>query len=256
MTTHTAFPGSPSPKRAIPSPASAAGSITGKGRGVSTTPVVISLVVLIAAGAGHRTLNARIEAALGQVLKPEKPLSALPLTIGSWEGTDEPVDENTRRIAGDDDFVNRLYRHVETGRCVSLYVGYIGRPRQWLGHRPDVCYRAHGYKCLSQDSARLRLLDGSEIPCFIYEFGSPTLGGPRELVMATYLINGEFIPSLDRVKETNARCPRFSGNCPVYLARIQASVVATGDRGQDLQTLQDFAVTFQKHLLRLLPKAD
>ncbi|MBN1491104.1 MAG: EpsI family protein [Phycisphaerae bacterium] len=217
-------------------------------------PTTIVLTVLVLAGAGHRTLLARIEAALGQVHEPIRPLATVPLQLGNWHGVDEPIDEQVRRIAGDDDALNRIYRRTDDGGLVGVYVGYIGRPRQWLGHRPDVCYRAHGYEPLAQESDTLPMPDGTVVPCFIYEFRLPAMGGPRQLVLATYIVNGEFVASLDAVREMNARRVDLSGSRPTYLARIQVNTAATGERARDLRILQDFAAQLQGPVLELLPR--
>lgn len=220
--------------------------------GLSSAAVSAALAVLVLAGAGHRLLLARIEAALGQVQQLSKPLATVPLQLGDWQGVDEPMDERTRQIAGDDDALNRTYRRSDGSAVVGVYVGYIGRPRKWLGHRPDVCYRAHGYEQLSQEADTLQLPNGREVPCFIYEFRSPAVGGSRQLVLATYIINGEFLASLDGIREMNSRRVDSAGGRPNSLARIQVNVVAGGDRTSDLQMLEEFAVQLQGPVLALL----
>lgn len=223
------------------------------GRRISLTAVSIVVVMLVMAGAGHRVLLARIQAALGQVQQLKRPLSTVPLQLGAWQGSDEPIDENTARIAGDDDFINRTYENREAGRSVGVYVGYIGRPRKWMSHRPDVCYRTHGYEQLAQEAGTLKLSDGREVPCFIYEFRSPAMGGPRQLVLAMYIVNGVFLSSLDGIQEMNARRVDFVGERPNHLARVQVNVAAGADRAQDMQTLRDFAAELQADILALLP---
>lgn len=223
-------------------------------RHMSRTTVAAALAVLVLAGVGHRVLLARIDAALGWVYEPLQPLATVPLQLGAWQGTDEPIDEHIRKIAGDDDALSRTYRLSDGQASVGIYVGYIGRPRKWIGHRPDVCYRAHGFEQLSQEAGSLRLPDGRSVPCFIYEFRSPAMGGARQLAMATYIINGEFIASLDEIGQMNARRVDLSGRRPNYLARIQVNTAATGDRNRDLQVLQDFSAQLQGSVLDLLPR--
>ena len=221
----------------------------------SRTSVGIALAVLIVAGAGHRQLLAWIQTAMGQPLQLLKPLSTIPLTLSGWQGIDEPIDDKTQRIANEDDFVNRVYRNTENGRTISLYIGYIGRPRTWMSHRPDICYRGHGFEQLSQNSQSLRLPDGSTIPCFVYEFKSPQLGGPRQFVLATYLFNGQFLSGLDVIADASSRRIGLFGKRASYLARIQVSIAISGDREKDLQLVKDYAAALQGHVIALLPRA-
>lgn len=222
----------------------------------SRLAIAVILGMLAVTGAGDRWLTAQIEAAANQVLPLDQPLSAVPLRLGAWQGTDEPLDEKIRRIAGDDDSLNRVYRNAENNRTIGMYIGYVGRPRKWLGHRPDICYRTHGFEQISQTSAILPLADGSTIPCFMYEFQSPRLGGSRQIVLATYLYNGMFLDNLEAMHEMNSRRVDVFKKRNTYLARIQISINATADRQQDIQLLQQFAISLQDPVLSLLPRSN
>lgn len=168
-------------------------------------------------------------------------MSTLPLALGPWQGRDEPVSSQVQEIAGDDDFVNRIYTHEETGRRVSLYVGYIGRPRSWLGHRPDVCYRAHGYEQIDQEPAVIAGAEDEEVPAILYEFSLPQAGGRRQLVLGTYLRNGRFLRANDDFLEMTSRRPNLFETQVAYLVRVQIGTIASGDKASDQGVLEDFA---------------
>jgi hypothetical protein len=197
--------------------------------------------VLVITGVGHRLLLAQIDSALDRVVKPAQPMSTLPLDLGPWQGRDEPVAPLVQKIAGDDDFVNRIYTHHETGRKVSLYIGYIGRPRSWLGHRPDVCYRAHGYEQIGQEAAMIRTEGGEDVPAILYEFSLAKAGGRQHLVLGNYLRNGSFLREGDDFREMTARRPNLFAPNVAYLARIQIGISASDDKAADQRVLEDFA---------------
>jgi EpsI family protein len=227
-----------------------------QGRTLRRGPLLIVVAVLVVTGLGHRALTARIQAALGEVLQPARPLATLPLELGSWKGMDEPIDERTRKISGDDDYVNRSYFDSATGRTVGVYVGYIGRPRKWLGHRPDVCYRTHGYEEVSQEARQLELSAGRTIPFFVYEFRSPSLDGSRQMVLATYVHNGEFLDSMDKIRGMNSRHVGIFARQAAYLARLQVNISASADRQADIRMLEEFARQLQGPVLSLLPDSE
>lgn len=214
----------------------------------------VALGVLLTAGTVHRWLALRIETALGKVAAPKVPLSELPLRIETWEGRDEPLDERIRRIAADDDFVNRTYVNQVTGRTVSLYVGYIGRPRSRAGHRPDVCYPAHGYKELSRERWAARDERGRAVPALLFEFASVESHAPPELVLANYLINGRFVNDTAAANAYNARNPGLFSRQLAYVTRIQVAVQASGDRSADVALLSDFASRVFSVIERMMPE--
>lgn len=206
----------------------------------SRAAAVFCAAVLLLAGLGHRLLLARIDAAMGRTLPLKQPLSSVPMQLGGWTGQDEPLDEHVRRIAGDDESLNRVYVDEVGGRRVGLYVGYVGRPRTWMSHRPDVCYRTHGFAPLSKERMTLNTSARGPIPAVLYEFRSPQAGGPREWVLATYLFNGTYTNDDAVLTDANARTTGLFGGRAAYLARIQASLRATGDRAADVAILSDF----------------
>ncbi len=212
-----------------------------------------AVAVMVLAGVGHRVLAARIDLALGKSLPLRQPLSTLPFQLENWQGQDVPLDESVRRIAGDDDFVSRQYFNGTNGRTIGLYVGYMGRPRSHMAHRPDVCYPAHGFQETSREPVSVQRRDGTKVPGLLYEFTSPQPGGPRDLVLATYIINGQCVTDSRAAGGLNGRGAGLGETREAYLARVQVSILASGDRIRDLAVLSEFASLLSEPLAAVMP---
>ena len=216
-------------------------------------PVGLTLGILLLVGVGHRVLLARIDEAMEHSIMPLRPLTTLPLQLGSWEGVDLAMDANVLRVAGDDAYLNRAYAHERTGRSITLYVGYIGKARSVLGHRPDICYATHGYEEISRTKVTVASEGGAEIPGLLYAFRSPELGGPRVWVLANYLLNGRFVDDTDLLSDFNARGLDLFGRQTAYVARIQVALSASGDADEDLAILSAFTGRIVEPIAAMMP---
>lgn len=215
--------------------------------------VICVLVLVIVAGVGHRLLAGRIDLAMGQSVDLRQPLTNLPMQIGDWQGQDVPLDENVRRVAGDDDSVNRQYVNQKTGRSIGVYVGYMGRPRSRMGHRPDVCYPAHGFEKQSSRLVSIGTAKHAEVPAVLYEFAAPQLGGLRDLVLATYIINGRYVNDVDVANDYNTRTIGLVEQPKAYVARIQLSIRATGDTEADMAALSSLSQELCYGAMTMMP---
>lgn len=214
----------------------------------------IAAGILVLCGAGHRILARQIGEMLNEYLQPRQPLASMPLQIGSWNGRDLAMDEPTRRLAGDDDFINREYVDAGSGRTAGVYVGYIGRPRSRMGHRPDVCYPAHGYREVSRRAIDLRISESETLPALLFEFAPPGLGGSPLLVLATYAINGRWVNDTRAANAYNVRGPSLFSRQLAYVVRVQVSLAASGDERADLERLSGFVAQVVTHVQDLLPQ--
>ena len=217
--------------------------------------VYATVAVLAVAGLAHRSLMAQIAGATGEPLKLAQPLATLPMRLGPWQGQDAPVDPEVRRIAGEDDFLNRQYENGQARRSVGLYVGYIGRPRSRMGHRPDVCYITHGYEQISEEPLTVTIAGGQAIPALLYEFRSPEIAGPRQLVLTFYSINGDYVNSVAQANGYNVRRTGPGGKRSSYVARFQIAMQASGDRANDLAVMSSFASDVIEPLAAMMPQA-
>ena len=108
-------------------------------------PVVV-IALLIASYVWYSLEAAHVNAVLAGTLPLQKPLLELPHALGEWQGTDVSLDAAVLKIAAADDHVNRRYFNRRTGVIVNLYIPYYGDPRTMVGHYPDRCYTATGWK--------------------------------------------------------------------------------------------------------------
>ena len=211
-------------------------------------------VVLLGAGWGHRALNERISRALGEVFHPGQPLASLPAQLGDWKGETTPLDSRARQVwSVDDDYVNRAYISRRSRAVVGLYVGYVGRPRTSLAHRPDVCYAAHGWQKVSQREIPVTAPGGRVIPCVLYEFRQPDGFGSPVRVLATYLVGGRYSADPGAVRRYHSRSPNLFGERPTYLARVQVSLVSSGDEAADIASLSEFTSLVVRPIADLMP---
>lgn len=250
--------GKPTPKRRPPhrdTPEGALGARTGLSRS-SAVAITLTLIVLLSGGLAHRSMTGWIQEALGEVLQPTRPLSTLPLRLGGWTGQDLPVDERIAAIANEDQSVNRTYQHEVTGRTLGLYIGYMGRPRTRMGHRPDVCYPGHGYEEASCDEVSVPKPGGTAVPALLYEFQGPQLGAPRHLVLVFYLVNGRFVSDPAAANDYNTRSPTGDAKNASYVARVQIDLVSSGNPETDQQLVVGFASQVIEPLLSLMPGSD
>jgi len=85
----------------------------------------------------------------GEVLRRVDALAHLPHSFGSWDGTDNELDDAGRqqlkvaKVSGIP--IQRTYRNRETGQEVNIYLA-TGKPRNIAVHTPDKCYEAAGFR--------------------------------------------------------------------------------------------------------------
>jgi EpsI family protein len=99
------------------------------------------------------------------VSPPPVPLTALPMTIGSWHGSDaEPFDAETMRILAADATVNRTYSG-SSGGPVGFYAAYYAQQRPGVSiHSPLHCLPGTGWEPLEVSSRTMDTADGSRLP--------------------------------------------------------------------------------------------
>ena len=128
---------------------------------------------LVFAGVFYRGQVRRLDRIVRNPILLEQPLKEYPLIIGEWVGRDVGIPEYIQRIAGNDDFINRLYTNRSTNQWANVYVAYTARPRTMLGHRPEVCYVAGGWMHEGSDRAEFVTSTGRRVPCLIHRFRRP-----------------------------------------------------------------------------------
>ena len=89
-----------------------------------------------------------------------------------------------------------------------------------------------------------------------YEFRSPEITGPRDLVLAVFLINGQYGNGRSFYNEYNGRDPNLFQRQEPYSLRIQASIKSSGDHGMDFSVLSDFVSRVVEPIEAMMPHAE
>lgn len=176
-----------------------------------------AIVLLVAARLGYGMLKDRYARAFRSVPIAEGSLSGLPLVIGEWQGRDEPMTESLIRVTDTDDRVNRRYRSTLNRREIGLWIGYGGRLRDLVPHRPEICYPANGYSLEERRHVDLEAPDGTPVPCTILRFSRGDTPPERLLVLDYYLVDGEYSPDVSLLREKAMRLQHGRH----YVAQIQ-----------------------------------
>lgn len=189
-------------------------------------PWAIVCVALLVCGAGYRIAMAKYRPLMAERILLPVPLSVFPKTIGDWVGQDKPLSREVEQIAGNDDYVNRLYADGLTGEWAYFYIAYSGRPRTMLGHKPEVCYVGAGWVHDSTEQSRVVLSNGTTLPCLVHHFHQPPPKSGAICVLNYYVLNG--VPTNDEGQFAGLldRLPNIEGNPARYVAQVEVSSVS------------------------------
>jgi hypothetical protein len=167
------------------------------------------------------------------------PLSEIPTEIGSWTGQDVAIPDSILRIAGNDDYIYRLYQGTTTDDWVHVYVSYSGRPRTMVGHRPSVCYVAAGWVCEETVQSEFQRTDSQSAPCLIHRFYKPGADGVQLVVLNYYILNGTITNNERGFTGLGWRSPNIAGDPAHYVAQVQISSVLESQVRSAAQSMTD-----------------
>jgi len=85
----------------------------------------------------------------GEVVVPERKLSALPMQLGSWQGQQTDLDPRVFRSIGAHSVINREYTNT-TGSKVVLHAVLADEYTDGVPHYPQVCYGGNGWEIVDQ----------------------------------------------------------------------------------------------------------
>jgi EpsI family protein len=181
-------------------------------------------------------------------IAPDRPLSALPLTIGEWHGINGPdIEPDVARVLRADDYVNRVYRGSD-GAVVGLWIAFYASQRQGDAiHSPLNCLPGTGWTPLTHTRPELTV-DGRSFPVNRY---LTQKRGERQLVLYWYEGRGRVAAS----EYTNKiyllidaiRLKRTDG----ALVRVTAPV--HGDERRADRAAVAFIAAARPHVARWLP---
>ena len=200
--------------------------IKGRGRATGNTPTwfvwLLATLLLTGAGAIYRELASRWEIVAGIITLPV-PLAAFPKRIEQWVGEDVPIPPSIQQVAGNDDFVNRLYRNRESREWVNVYIAYTAHPRTMLGHRPRVCYVAGGWIHDGTESSQFTSRTDRKLSCLMHRFHRPAPDHEETVVLNFYIVNGRLTCDHRVFSGVGWRIPNIDGDPARYVTQVQIS---------------------------------
>ncbi len=188
---------------------------------------VLTILLLISAGIAYRVPAHRIKI-LGEAPIPlPVPLSDFPMEIGNWRGVELPIRATTKEYMKDnfaDDYFSRRYVDSVAKVWADVYVVYCStRPGGILGHRPNVCYPAHGWQHESTEKSRFTSRSGRQIDCLVHRFYKPAPEYDRTVVLSFYILNGRTTAKESDFSGPFGRRPNIARDPGRYVAQVQIS---------------------------------
>jgi EpsI family protein len=128
----------------------------------------------------------------GETVVPHQPLRELPLTLGSWTGTEKPFEVRIVQAVGVSDYTNRIYSSQQSG-FAQLYIGYYASQRTGdTIHSPKNCLPGAGWDPVQSGYAKISVSGGRQIVVNDYVIQQ---GLDKELVFYWYQDRGRVIAS-------------------------------------------------------------
>lgn len=205
---------------------------------------ILAVLLLISFGIAYRVLASRLQLVVGTPIKLPVPLSAFPRKVGNWTGKDVPIPQNVQRVAGNDDFLNRLYINKSNNEWANVYVAYTARPRSMLGHRPEVCYIGGGWVHDNTQRSEVISNTGRRIPCSIHRFHWPSAQYQEQVILNFYIVNGRLTSDESVFSGVGWRTPNISGDPARYVAQVQISSVLESSLRKAAADMTDLILDF------------
>jgi EpsI family protein len=120
-----------------------------------------------------------------EISPSRQPLSAFPYQLGTWTGTDVPMEQDVREILGPGDFLQRFYENASTSQpAVDLFLAYF--PSQRTGdtiHSPRHCLPGAGWLPIESSRIPISLPGRAPFEANLYVIAK---GDDRQLVLYWY----------------------------------------------------------------------
>ena len=204
-------------------------------------------VVLLLAGAVV-IMYAR---ANNNVIPASEPLAQLPAAIAGWTGTDLDIDQETRDVLGQGDFLSRNYTRRDQPAPIDLFIAYF--PTQRTGstiHSPKNCLPGAGW--IFDWSRYVDLTDANGKTHRVGEYIISN-GQTKDFVIYWYEAHGRSLASEYWAKiylVTDAmRMNRTDG----ALVRIITPIIPNEDQGRAKARVESFAQQLAPTLTRFIP---
>jgi hypothetical protein len=232
--------------------AKSSGLIYHKDSAKNKTPLrsywVLAVVLLVLAGMTYRFLSSHFKYLAANPIKLPVPLSAFPTKIGDWVGMELPIPTTTREYMEKnfaDDFLSRRYTNRTSSAWADVYFVYCSsRPGGIVGHKPLVCYPAHGWIHDGSEPSQFMTSSGQQIPCLIHRFHKPGPLDDQAVVLSFYILNGRLTVQESDFAGFLGRRPNIANEPARYVAQIQISSAIEGSIRSAAKDITDLICDF------------
>ena len=184
-------------------------------------------------------------------MPPHEPLDRLPASMDGWASTDLEIDQETRDVLGDGDFLSRNYVRQGQPAPIDLFIAYF--PSQRTGstiHSPKHCLPGAGWTFDS--SSYVDLVDNTGKAHRVGEYIISN-GQIKQFVIYWYEAHGRSVASEYWAKvylvEDAMRMNRTDG----ALVRVITPIVSDGGEAQAKARAEGFARQLAPVLPRFIP---
>ncbi len=207
----------------------------------------LAVITIIVSGVGYRVLANRFKLTNAPIKLPV-PLSAFPIQIGNWVGSELTIPATTREYMEEnfaDDFFSRRYVNSAEGIWADVYMVYCSsRPSGILGHRPGVCYPAHGWQHQNTERSQFISKAGRQVDCLVQRFRKNALALDEVVVMSFYVRNGRITADEGDFSGVFGRKSNIARDPSHYVAQVQISSVLESSVRKAAHDIIDHAVDF------------
>lgn len=188
---------------------------------------VVAIGLLVSAGITYRLLASRLKHIADNPVVLPVPLSNFPQKIGNWAGIDLSIPNTTKEYMEEhfaDDFLSRRYVNTTANVWADVYVVYcLSQPAGILGHKPQICYPAHGWIHDSTETSQFVSQSGRHIRCLTHRFHKPAPTNEQTVVLNFYILNGRITAEESDFSSLFGRRPNIAGDPARYVAQVQIS---------------------------------
>ncbi len=209
---------------------------------------VFAVVLVLLSGIAYRVLASHLKFVTANPVSLPVPLSAFPVQIGDWVGSDLSIPNTTKEYMERnfaDDFFSRRYINTATKSWADVYVVYCSsQPGGMLGHQPLVCYPAHGWIHDSTEPSQFTSRTGRQLDCLIHRFHKPAPAYDQTVVLNFYILNGQITTEENDFSGPFGRRPNIAGNSARYIAQVQISSVLENSIRVAAENITDMILDF------------
>jgi hypothetical protein len=209
---------------------------------------IIAVLLLVSAGIAYRVPAHRLKLLGEEPVVLSVPLRDFPKQFGNWVGNDINIPATTREYMERnfaDDFFSRRYVNSSDKIWADIYVVYCSsRPGGILGHRPSVCYPAHGWLQETTEKSQFISRNGRQIECRVQKFRKPAPSRDEVVVLSFYVRNGQVTTEESDFSGLFGRKFNIAKDPSRYVAQVQISSVLESSVRKVAKEITDVVLNF------------